>query len=997
MLTIRAAKGPDYYERPEFARDDYYSERGEVRGEWAGRGAETLGLSGAPEEGDLGVLLDGRDPVTGAVLAGTARRAGGNVAFDLTFAAPKSVSVLAAVGDEVVRGAVLDAHALGVRAGLDYLERHACFVRRGRNGLTVLPAEGFVGAVYVHEMARSGDPHLHAHLVIANRVRGQDGRWSAPDMRPVYAHAKTAGTIADAVMRDQLRRSLGVEWSPVTNGIAELVAVPQGVREHFSARHAEIMEEATARGLTSMSGIAAIQRETRDRKRVIARHEAVAGWRARAAEHGFGEHELRRALGRVRGITTSEYTARLRAQATQMLGPAGLTRQSSTFTRREVIQQLAEAHPEGAPPGHLERLADDFLARTCVALTRAGDDTNPGHRETLYTTSDMLRAEVRLIDAASGRDPNGPIVADARTVDAVIASHPSLGTDQERAVRHLTTGDARVRVMEARAGTGKTFTLQAVREAYERSGVAVIGVAWQGQAADVLQREAGIPSQTAALLLRRIERGETDAIPGHCVVVVDEASVMPTRALERLAHVAAWRSARLVLVGDRAQLPAIDAGGGFAALADCLGAVELTENRRQQTELQRDVARHLAEGRADEAVRLLSESGRLQSFEDAREARTALVTAWARAELDSPGRNLMLAHDRFDVAELNRIAREWRDRWGFISDRRITVSGTEWAIGDRMVCRRNDYSLGVRNGTQGTVVDLGRHAEHLDLFTDHGEIVRIPAGYLAHARHGYALTGHVSQGESVDRTFVLASPERGGAEWAYVAGSRQRHDLQVFVVHHEAENVEEALARAWSRSQAKSLALDLVDPAARASAMDAVRHDLDAATPERLIARAEELRMARESARREAASVPNHELARVAELRAAVARADQGVRDAEHREASLDERLRGIPARRRGERAEVRAGIERARRDGERHGIDGLAAQVELMRAGPAVERSAGVERARVNARDLGAELAAIEGRLGAWAGHTPVVRSRRLLDRAHERPGTERDLGRGR
>ncbi len=144
--------------------------------------------------------------------------------------------------------------------------------------------------------------------------------------------------------------------------------------------------------------------------------------------------------------------------------------------------------------------------------------------------------------------------------------------------------------MEARAGTGKTFTLAAVREAYERSGVPVIGVAWQGQAADVLQREAGIASQTAALLLRRIERGEEDAIPAHSVIVVDEASVMPTRALERLAHAAAWRSARLVLVGDRAQLPSIDAGGGFAALADRLGAVELTENRRQQTELQRDVA-----------------------------------------------------------------------------------------------------------------------------------------------------------------------------------------------------------------------------------------------------------------------------------------------------------------------------------------------------------------------------------------------------------------------
>ena len=494
MLTIRAAKGPDYYEHPEFARDDYYSDRGEVRGEWVGRGADVLGLSGGPSEGELGMLLNGRDPATGAVLPGTARRAGGNVAFDLTFAASKSVSVLAAVGDEAVRSAVLDAHARGVGAALDYLEREACVVRRGRNGVTVLAAEGFVGAVYVHEMARSGDPHLHAHLVIANRVRGPDGRWSAPDMRPVYAHAKTAGTIADAVMRAELSRSLGVEWGLVVNGIAELVSVPTEVREHFSARHAEIMDEALARGLTSMSGIAAIQRETRDRKRVIAREEAVAGWRARAAEHGFGERELARALWRVRGVSASGYTERLRTQTRHMLGPEGLTRQSSTFIRREVIQALAEVHPEGAPAGHLERFADQFITEKCLALVGPENDSRRASRDVLYTVPDMLRAEVRLLDAASGRDPTAPVIA-AGALDAAIAARPTLGADQERAVRHLASGEDRVRVMEARAGTGKTFTLSALREAYKRSGVPVIGVAWQGQAADVLQREAAIPSQ----------------------------------------------------------------------------------------------------------------------------------------------------------------------------------------------------------------------------------------------------------------------------------------------------------------------------------------------------------------------------------------------------------------------------------------------------------------------------------------------------------------------
>src|SRR5680860_1241934 len=312
MLTIRAAKGPDYYERAEFARDDYYEERGQVRGSWEGTAAESLGLSGGPEDGALGELLEGCDPTSGEPLAGAGRRRGGNVAFDLTFTAPKSVSVLAGVGDEGIRQAVVAAQAAGARAGLHYLERRACFVRRGRNGVTVLPAEGFAGAMYLHEMARSGDPHLHAHLVVANRGRGEDGRWPAPDMRPVFAEAKTAGFIAEAVVRERLTATLGLEWEQTANGSIDLVAVPAPVREHFSQRHAEILELAGARGYTGASAIEAIQRETRDRKRVVSRERAAAEWRSRAAEHGFREREVSRAIGVARPRSHAAYVEGLR-------------------------------------------------------------------------------------------------------------------------------------------------------------------------------------------------------------------------------------------------------------------------------------------------------------------------------------------------------------------------------------------------------------------------------------------------------------------------------------------------------------------------------------------------------------------------------------------------------------------------------------------------------------------------------------------------------------
>ncbi len=415
MLTIRAAKAVAYYEAPEFAADDYYGEGGRAAGRWAGRGADALGLAGGPGDGDLAALLAGRDPGSGAALAGGRGRRPSNVAFDLTFTAPKSVSVLMALGDEETRRAVIEAHEAGVRAGLDYLEREACFVRRGRNGVEVLAGEGFIGAAYPHQMARSGDPHLHTHLVIANRVKGPDGRYTAPDMRPVYGAAKTAGTIADAVTRERLTRWLGVEWVTGANGVVELAGVPEGVREHFSARHAEILEEAHARGWgTSPAALAVLQRETRDHKPRIDRARAQADWRARAAEHGLGAEDVRRLLGAARRVREAQRRARLAQHVAWMASSAGLTARDSTFTRGQVIEALAAAHPEGVRAEQLEALADRFLETRAVAIVPARIEPGRGRCRRASRRPSTWRSRMRLIELACGEDPAGPLVGAAR-------------------------------------------------------------------------------------------------------------------------------------------------------------------------------------------------------------------------------------------------------------------------------------------------------------------------------------------------------------------------------------------------------------------------------------------------------------------------------------------------------------------------------------------------------------------------------------------------------
>jgi conjugative relaxase-like TrwC/TraI family protein len=227
-----AAGQASYYERQVArGRDDYYSGRGEAPGEWTGRGAAALRLAGQVEAAQFNALMAGLDPSDEA-LERRLRDSRGEpkvVGFDLTFSAPKSVSVLFAAGDEQTAGQLIAAHESAVRAALEYVEDTAVKVRRGQGGAIIEPGEGVIAAAYRHRMSRSLDPQLHTHVVCANVARGPDGRWTALDGRHLYEHAKTAGYLYQAHLRAEVRERLGLEWGPVTKGAAELRELPAEV------------------------------------------------------------------------------------------------------------------------------------------------------------------------------------------------------------------------------------------------------------------------------------------------------------------------------------------------------------------------------------------------------------------------------------------------------------------------------------------------------------------------------------------------------------------------------------------------------------------------------------------------------------------------------------------------------------------------------------------------------------------------------------------------
>ncbi len=212
------------------------------------------------------------------------RRRVGVPGFDLTFSAPKSVSVLFGVGDDRMRGAIQRAHDRAVADAFGYVERHAAVTRRGAGGVHAVPGRGLIAAAFRHRTSRAGDPQLHTHVLVANLTLGADGRWSALDGRRLYAHAKTAGYLYEARLRAELTRELGLEWGPVRNGIADVAGVPAPVLRAFSRRRAEIDAELERHGTRSAAAAQIAALETRRRKDYGVTPEQLAPeWRERAA------------------------------------------------------------------------------------------------------------------------------------------------------------------------------------------------------------------------------------------------------------------------------------------------------------------------------------------------------------------------------------------------------------------------------------------------------------------------------------------------------------------------------------------------------------------------------------------------------------------------------------------------------------------------------------------------------------------------------------------
>lgn len=922
MRTVAAGDGMRVVASP---LTQYYTESGNPPGRWLGAGL--AGLAGgrgqqagsvASEEQMFRLFGMGSDPVTGEQLGNRPYRIDadgrGSVAgFDLTFSAPKSVSTWWSVADAGIQAAIVEAHHAAMRACIAFLEAEVAATRIGKNGVAQADVRGLIAAAFDHWDSRAGDPQLHTHVVVANRVQTADGRWRTLDSRALYRSIVAISETYNALLADELTRRCGTRWEPRARRHSavpawEIVGVPDKLIHEFSQRSHIIEDhknrlvgsfvESHGRQPTATEVLRLRQQATlatRPDKELRSLGELCIEWRERAGEvlgvdagvwaktigddthirwtHDLAEDDRRHLTALIieavedKRSTWSRWN--LYAEATRQL--MGM-RFPSTAARLAATATVVDAAITASV-----LLTAPELAPTPDAFRRADGTSMFAHKHAeKYSSRALVDAEARLLDA--GRDTTGPTVP-VQVLEQTVATPPPghryrLGPSQSAALQAIASSGRVVDVLVGPAGTGKTVTLAGLRAAWEtcHGPGSVVGLAPSASAADVLAGELGIGTENTAkwlteqhrerarlaeidkcrTLLHRLAgrnprvaatlRGRVAELGAEVerwrlhqgqLVIIDEASLAGTLTLDRITDQARSVGAKVLLVGDWAQLSAVNAAGAFAMLVhDRLDAPELTAVRRFTHRWERSASRRLRLGDQD-AIGSYEQHGRIHAGEQD-SMLDAAYRAWL-ADETAGKRSLLLAGDAATVAALNARARAEFVSLGQVHEKGVPLgSGAVAGVGDRVVTRRNDRTLSsehsfVKNGDLWTVTDARKDGCLVVQRPTGGPVIALPAGYVAdHVDLGYATTAYRAQGVTVDTSHVVVSASAMTRETLYVALTRGRCGNTAYVVTETVNNDCEPKPPE-PRAARDVLAAVLSKTGADSAAHDAIRAEQDRA------------------------------------------------------------------------------------------------------------------------------------------------------------------------
>lgn len=936
-LMRHTARG-DAPDRAADAMTRYYTNPGYPAGVWVGRGLAGLGdghsirVGARVTDEQMARLFGaGRDPVTDVVLGreyaksasktdtiaalvaqlpvdmpeairaahvaaieaavAAAPRRTPVAGFDLTFSVPKSVSVLWALSDAATQRMIVQAHHAAVVSTLELIERDVARTRIGTNGAARVSVRGLIAAAFDHHDSRAGDPQLHTHVTVANRVQAvTDDRWRTLDGQSLYAAAVAHSDTYDLLVADNITRTSGLTWQMRQRGRdrnprRELAAVPDHLIAEFSQRSAAITaakdEAITAfvaahgRQPTGPQAVRIRQQATlatRQPKRASTLSEYTERWAARAAVILGGDpHQwARQVADRSAVLAPPRMTAsaELDDAAVERLAATAMDQveaKRATWSRWNLVAAVCRAMgAANIQCGDVPAFVDVRRRVTQAAIDRSVllNPPDPGEapRQSdpctgrsifaapeVFTSLEVLAAEDSVLAAAN--DLTGPTVptglAEAVSRSVLPRRGYRLEPDQAAAIIAVCTSGRVCDTLVGAAGTGKTTTMSGLRATWEAAHGpgSVIGLATSAVAAEVLGTAIDIAAENTAQWLaqqqlqpgraahisdlqrrrdqladdgkpvERIERAITRAIESHGrwtlrpgqLLVLDEAGMADLATINALARQAAASSAKLLLVGDHHQLPAIGAGGTLQLLAENSSdtpRLAAIHRFRDASGIERtwEAEASLQLRRGDPgSINAYASHGRFESG-DTDAMISAAYAAW-RKDRDSGLNTLLIAADNATVQALNTKVRADRIEAGQVHAIGVDLhDGTVAGVGDRIVTRRVDrrlhdgtggaarpdeygrYSTGfVKNGTAFTVVGVQRDGSLKVQSDPSTRPTVLPAQYVSqYVELGYAVTAHRCQGMTVDTTHTIAAG-RMTREAFYVALTRGTRSNRAYV------------------------------------------------------------------------------------------------------------------------------------------------------------------------------------------------------------------------
>ena len=766
-------------------REDYYAKEGV--GRWHGAGARALGLTGDVTAEAFADTAAGWSP-DGEPLSQNSGDADRRAGWDATFSAPKSVSTAWAIADESTSRAVEAAHDAAVSRALDYLQNNAIFTRRGSGGHRQERVE-MIAAVFRHGTSREQDPQLHSHSFIMNAGRRADGTWGTIESRHLYQMQKVAGAMYRSELASRLRQQ-GYRIEADGDSF-RISSVPKELEREFSTRRRQIEDALAERGTSGARASEAATLGTRKTKEHRDQGALRAGWIEQAAAHGYTPEQAGPDEG---------------AQKIEPPVPSEILEIATEH--KAVLRETDLAYAAAVAAQHAGQDAD--LAEALVRETREqAVQLRDECGQVRYTSQELIDAEHDVMHIAqAGRDDASHQLPGA-DIDAAIErvaekAGYSLSDEQQAAARHLTAEPGRVAVLVGDAGTGKSTSMQAVREGYEAAGYQVLGAAPSGKAAAGLEESTGIKSHTIDSMLARIESGSVQ-LSDKTAVVLDEAGMVDSRKMAVLMRATEAAGSKVILSGDPKQLQPVGAGATLRHLADDqrgVGHARITEIHRQRDGADREAVRQLSRGEAAEAMVHYIDRGQV-SVRSTHQAAVRDVSQKYITAADEVGKEkaVALASTNKRVKDINdRIRDELKSRGELTEAReyqalreqgqdrktgetRTTMEQTEYAAGDRVVyAGTNNYKDDVRRGDLGTVVGVDEDGLRVRLDRDPERIREIDPRQ-ADIRHGYAITTHRAQGATLERAIVYASSDIS-REQAYVQGSRARESTEWVTTRH---------------------------------------------------------------------------------------------------------------------------------------------------------------------------------------------------------------------